>query len=674
MPPTHEAAHARRVLNVAQGHWPSGTAATDPNIASSWRRCLDMYALDPGARMSPRVLASSQLRERRNAMERLRSVSLPVLERLQRQLMNPRQAVLLTAPDGVIVESRLHDGTREDFHRAGLWPGADWSESCEGTNGIGTCVVERAPVIICQQDHFRALHTPLTCTASPVFAPQGDLLAVIDVSSTTADVTRQSQFHTLALVNLSAKVVESEYFFQHYRDEWLLQLQEQADHLGGFAQALLAFDDAGRVLAANQSALNCLGATRDEIVGTRVDRWFAHTLDTLFAQAHRSPAACWPIRTNAGEPLLAMLRAPSRVVRRAPNPTGAPGMPAHADTAREPTVAPFADPALAREFSRACRVFAHDVPVLIRGETGSGKEVFARAVHAASARASGPFVALNCAAIPESLIESELFGYVGGSFTGARKEGMNGKLWQANGGTLFLDEIGDMPFAMQTRLLRVLEERMVSPLGGGEPMPLDIRVLSATHRDLPARIAEREFREDLFYRLNGLEVSVPPLREREDEVDLIERLLAQASVQAPDSPTHVTDAARACLCRYTWPGNVRQLRSVIRTLVALSENGVITLDDLPAELREAAMMPPVGGAADAAGGAYVGEATGAMGTTAATKVMEAAVEAPLEAAERQALRAALDACHGQVSATARRLGVSRNTLYRKLRRFGLLRG
>ena len=647
MPPTSESAHARRVLNVAQGHLSSGAAATDPNIASSWRRCLDTHALDPGARMAPRVLESSQLRERRDTLERLRSVSMPVLERLQRQLMNPRQAVLLTAPDGVIVESRLHDGTRDDFHRAGLWPGADWSESCEGTNGIGTCAVERAPVIICQQDHFRALHTPLTCTASPVFTPQGELLAVIDVSSTSTDVTRQSQFHTLALVNLSAKVVESEYFFQHYRNEWLLQLQEQADHLGGFAQALLAFDDAGRVLAANQSALNRLGVTRDDIVGTRVDRWFAQTLDALFAQAHPSPSACWPIRTQAGETLLAMLRAPTRSVQRVAR------LPDTVSRAPVAPVAPFADPTLSREFSRACRVFAHDVPVLIRGETGSGKEVFARAVHAASARSSGPFVALNCAAIPESLIESELFGYVGGSFTGARKEGMNGKLWQANGGTLFLDEIGDMPFAMQTRLLRVLEDRMVSPLGGGEAVALDIRVLSATHRDLSERIAERQFREDLFYRLSGLEVTVPPLRDREDKRDLISQLLAQTHEQGRTTLTaitDVTDEVQDRLCAYAWPGNVRQMRSVIRTLVALSEHGVITLDDLPDELRDA------------------------QGEASADPSTDAPFEAPLEAAERQALRATLDACQGQVSAAARKLGVSRNTLYRKLRRFGLLRG
>lgn len=636
MPANTESAHAQRVLNVVQGHLPAVAAATDPNIANSWRRCLDTHDLDPGAHMAPHVIGSSQLTERRNAMEQLRRVSSHVLDRLQRQLMNPRQAVLLTDPEGVIVDCQLHDGTRDDFLRAGLRPGADWSEACEGTNGIGTCVVERAPVIICQQDHFRALHTPLTCTASPVFAPQGELLAVIDVSSTSADVTRQSQFHTLALVNLSAKVVESEYFFQHYHDEWLLQLQEQADHLGGFAQALLAFDDSGRVLAANQSALNRLGVAREDIVGTRIDRWFAQTLDALLDRAHPQPQTCWPIRTLAGEPLLAMLRAPARAARATARAPVAPAK------RLESPVVPFVDVHLAREFSRACRVFAHDVPVLIRGETGSGKEVFARAVHAASARASGPFVALNCAAIPEALIESELFGYVGGSFTGARKEGMSGKLWQANGGTLFLDEIGDMPFAMQTRLLRVLEDRAVSPLGGGEPVALDIRVLSATHQHLEQRIAERQFREDLFYRLSGLEVVVPPLRKRDDKVDLIQRLLGQAQA---GSSVVITDDAREALCAFAWPGNVRQMRSVIRTLVALSEDGVITLDDLPVEVREA-------------------------------KAIECDVppEAPLEAAERQALRETLDACQGQVSAAARKLGVSRNTLYRKLKRFGLLRG
>ena len=185
------------------------------------------------------------------------------------------------------------------------------------------------------------------------------------------------------------------------------------------------------------------------------------------------------------------------------------------------------------------------MPLLLNGETGSGKEAFAKAVHLAGPRAEQAFVALNCAAIPETLIESELFGYRGGSFTGARKEGMRGKLQQADGGTLFLDEIGDMPLALQTRLLRVLEERRVVPLGG-EPEDVDVRLISATHRDLAELVADGRFREDLYYRLNGMVVSLPPLRERSDREELLDYLLAEEARASASSST--ARFARAC-----WP-------------------------------------------------------------------------------------------------------------------------
>ncbi|MCA4129244.1 sigma-54-dependent transcriptional regulator EatR, partial [Pseudomonas aeruginosa] len=287
------------------------------------------------------------------------------------------------------------------------------------------------------------------------------------------------------------------------------------------------------------------------------------------------------------------------------------------------------------------------VPLLLNGETGSGKEAFAKAVHLAGPRAEQAFVALNCAAIPETLIESELFGYRGGSFTGARKEGMRGKLQQADGGTLFLDEIGDMPLALQTRLLRVLEERRVVPLGG-EPEDVDVRLISATHRDLAELVADGRFREDLYYRLNGMVVSLPPLRERSDREELLDYLLAE---EARGQRIQLDGEVRQGLLAYRWPGNVRQMRTVLRTLVALCEDGRVGLRDLPADIRQAlAALPPAAAApAPAAGNS-------------------------LDDAERAALLAALDGQRWHVSRVAEQLGISRNTLYRKLRRHGLVRG
>jgi transcriptional regulator of acetoin/glycerol metabolism len=298
------------------------------------------------------------------------------------------------------------------------------------------------------------------------------------------------------------------------------------------------------------------------------------------------------------------------------------------------------DEALQSDFRKALRVFERDVPLLVNGETGSGKEAFAKAVHHASQRADKAFVALNCAAIPESLIESELFGYRGGSFTGARKEGMRGKLQQADGGTLFLDEIGDMPLALQTRLLRVLEDRLVVPIGG-EPQAVNVRIISATHRDLLMRVADGTFREDLYYRLNGLEVALPALRERSDKSQLLDFVLAQ---EAEGQGIELDGDARQALLDFSWPGNVRQLRTVLRTLTALCDGGRIGLGDLPAMIRQVPSQ---------------------------VQITVPREKQPLEDAERLALLTTLEQQRWHMTQAAEQLGVSRNTLYRKLRKHGI---
>jgi transcriptional regulator of acetoin/glycerol metabolism len=329
------------------------------------------------------------------------------------------------------------------------------------------------------------------------------------------------------------------------------------------------------------------------------------------------------------------------VLRGQPRSVPVPVVPAFKaiEPARLPGIC-LGDAVLQEHFRKALRVFERDVPLLIHGETGSGKEAFAKAVHHASQRAGKNFVALNCAAIPESLIESELFGYRGGSFTGARKEGMRGKLQQADGGTLFLDEIGDMPLALQTRLLRVLEDRQVVPIGG-EPEAVNVRIISATHRQLLDRVRDGSFREDLYYRLNGLEIPLPALRERSDKSQLLDFLLAE---EAGAEAVAIDEPARQALLSFDWPGNVRQLRNVLRTLAALCDGGRIGLEDLPAMIRQC----PVA-------------------------LVETVAERPLEDAERLALLDALERQRWHMTHTAEQLGISRNTLYRKLRKHAIAR-
>ncbi|MGI1188525.1 sigma-54-dependent transcriptional regulator EatR, partial [Pseudomonas aeruginosa] len=507
MPASSMSRHARQVLTVAQGKIPPGGPATDPSIARSWLRCLEQHHLDPGQPMAPMVLEHARMLERRERLQQVLEIADGEMHSLYQQLSGNDHAVLLTDARGVILNCVNADAQRQTFEHAGLWLGADWSEPCEGTNGIGTCVVERQALTIQQEEHFRSRHTGLTCSASPVFDPQGELMAVLDVSSARQEVSRQSQFHTMALVNLSAKIIEGCYFLRRFEGSWLLRFHVQGDYVGLFSEGLLAFEEDGRIRAVNQSALNLLGCPRQRLLGQPVETFFDCRLDDLLGRASPQPSASWPLRTREGRTLYAMLRGAPRAIPQAL------AVPTAAKPAPAATGLCLGDAELAADFRRALKVYARDVPLLLNGETGSGKEAFAKAVHLAGPRAEQAFVALNCAAIPETLIESELFGYRGGSFTGARKEGMRGKLQQADGGTLFLDEIGDMPLALQTRLLRVLEERRVVPLGG-EPEDVDVRLISATHRDLAGLVADGRFREDLYYRLNGMVVSLPRRRAR----------------------------------------------------------------------------------------------------------------------------------------------------------------
>lgn len=628
----HFSRHAQQVLTVTRGQELSQGPGSDPSIARSWLRCVEDYHLDPALTIAPTVLEHGRLLESRERLRQVLHIAGSEMNSLHQQLSGAGHAVLLTDARGVILNCVTAPSERKIFERAGLWLGADWSEACEGTNGIGTCLVERQSLTIHRDEHFRGRHTGLTCSASPVFDPHGELLAVLDVSSAREAVSRQSQFHTMALVNLSAKMIESCYFLRHFEHHWLLRFHLQAESVGLFSEGLLAFDGEGRICAVNQSALNLLGQLRGGLVGQPVEAFFDCSLDQLLGRASANATASWPLRTREGRPLFAALRGQPRSV---PAPIIKPQAP-------RPLGICLGDPALQNELRKASRVFERDVPLLINGETGCGKEAFAKAVHQTSLRGDKAFVALNCAAIPENLIESELFGYRAGSFTGALKEGMRGKLQQADGGTLFLDEIGDMPLALQTRLLRVLEDRLVVPIGG-EPQAVNVRIISATHRNLLERVADGSFREDLYYRLNGLEVALPPLRERTDKSQLLDFLLAQ---EAGTEQVRLDEPARQALLAFQWPGNLRQLRTVLRTVVALCEGGRVGLEDLPALIRQAR---PQG------------------------ERVDAPCASPLESAERQALLDALAQQRWHMSHVAEQLGVSRNTLYRKLRKHGISR-
>jgi len=620
-------AHAQQVLQAVQGSIASHSAAADLAITRSWRRCLDQYQLDPASRRAPNVVEQPRLQDHRAPLEHIIAEAHWQMSSLHQQLGRDGHVVLLTDARGVAIDSVFNESERTEVQRSGLWLGSVWSEDYEGTNGVGTCLVERQHVTIRRDEHFRGKHVGLTCSASPIFDASGELLAVLNLSSVREEHSLQKHFQAMALTNLSAKLIESCFFLGHDPQRYLLRFHPEAGFVGLLGEGLLSFDESARICSVNQAALDLLGLSRDQLVGQSLSTLMETPIEQVLSQASAQPSVCWPVRLVNGRVFYGQLREP---LRRAPSVIPAISKINDVRVCLE-------DPRLQRGFARALRVLERDVPVFLKGETGTGKEAFAAALHRASTRANQPFVAINCAAIPESLIESELFGYRGGSFTGARKDGMIGKLEQAHGGILFLDEIADMPLALQTRLLRVLEERQVVPLGGATAKPLDVRLISASHQDLQACVADKRFREDLFYRVAGFAVELPALRDRSDKGSLLDLLLRQ---EAAGTRIRLDSGVRERLLKQPWPGNVRQLRTCLRTLVALAVEGRITLDDV------AELLP--------------------------TEAV-AAAENPLGVSERQTLLTLIEAEHWHIARVAARLGISRNTLYRKLRHHGISR-
>ncbi|QRG70579.1 sigma 54-interacting transcriptional regulator [Brevibacillus choshinensis] len=298
------------------------------------------------------------------------------------------------------------------------------------------------------------------------------------------------------------------------------------------------------------------------------------------------------------------------------------------------------DKAMKQLIISAQKAARRDTSVLLRGESGTGKELFAHAIHNASKRSAGPFVTINCASVPEHLLEAEFFGYENGAFTGADRSGRMGKLELAHGGTLFLDEIGDMALHLQAKLLRVIEGKEFYRVGGTKPIHADIRIISATNAPLEEMIAQKAFREDLYYRLHVMTLSIPPLRARANDILLVANaFIKQLNPVLETSVTGIEESVQKVLYQYEWPGNIRQLRNVIERALILAENGKISFADLPEEL--------------------LGRATVLHGKTI------------VQAAEKTEIERALRETHGNKVKAARLLGMSRSVLYEKLKKFNL---
>jgi len=635
----------------------------DQAVLRSWERCKQTGLSEKGNGKLGDPVPDARLRELRERNHRFLSHGLGIVQSIYQQVRDSGSVVLLADATGMLLHRVGDAAFVNQADRVALAPGASWDESLRGTNAVGTAIVERRATEIFACEHFLPQNGFLTCSASPIFDPNGAVMGVLDISGDS----RLYQSHTLGLVRMGAQLLERHLFEAEFGAEILVSLYVSPDQVGCLQEAVLALSDDGHVLGASQACLELLGVARANLVQADFGMLFSTPLGQLMDRANGDPSALIALETLSGARMYARVRGKismrSAAARsRAHAPVMADALPASKVThkplngVRRPLKLDClrtGDLRMGLAIDRAIRVSGKDIPMLIQGESGAGKEVFAKAFHFSGNRAGGEFVALNCAAIPENLIESELFGYVGGAFTGARKEGAVGKIQQAHGGTLFLDEIGDMPLHLQARLLRVLQERCVTPVGGVKPIPVDISLVCATHRNLRAEIAANRFREDLYYRVNGLTVTLPALRERSDLGSLIETLL---EIEGDGRTLLVSDKAMSCFHAYDWPGNIRQLQNTLRLAVALLDDDecVIDVEHLPEELfsfdrSDLQERMPLSAEMPTAGVTSTGMAR-------------------LAVIEREAIDQALAASNGNISQAARRLGISRNTLYRKLGR------
>ncbi|MGI6245746.1 MAG: sigma-54-dependent Fis family transcriptional regulator [Pseudochelatococcus sp.] len=602
-------------------------------ILQSWLRCAQL-GHDAGRAPSVAPVSARDLREIREQHETLLHLSRAEIEALRREIRATGNIVILADPTGVVLDSGGDASFANKATRLALSPGVDWSEASIGTNAIGTALYDGCPVTVIGGEHFHEFHGGLGCTAAPIFSPVGAIVGAIDMSGNPSTISQ----HCFSMVCLLADRIEHR-LFNHTLDRMagarerdILRFHADPALLGTAREGILVFEGE-RLVAANRHALRSVSRDWSALGHASFDSLFEGGMKSLRREGTLHALAGGVVhyrlpRGGAGAPVA--LRGGTSL----PGARPAPAEPA--------TVVPWPEPMFdARTLANignAVRLVSADVPLLINGETGSGKEAFARAVHAGSRFADMPFVAVNCAAIPESLIESELFGYEEGAFTGARRHGSRGLLREADGGILFLDEIGDMPLALQSRLLRVLQDRQVVPLGGGRPVPVNIRLISATHRDIEALSRQGQFRSDLFYRLAQFSITLDPLRKRGDLPSLIDNLWRQVT----SGSTPLAEEIRRRMEAYDWPGNYRELVGALRALAALAMAGVQPGPNLlPVALR-----------------GFQGEAGAA----------QPAETGSLHRHAHAMMREALEASGGNVSLAARRLGINRSTLYRHLRR------
>ncbi|WP_336342295.1 sigma-54-dependent Fis family transcriptional regulator [Pseudomonas atacamensis] len=605
---------------------PASPLSHDAIVQTSWQRCR-AFGLDhqsaPAFDQLPAAGIAQLLDSHHSLVQTTHQEVLPYYENI---LSNSNCLIMLADNQGQVLTSWGTQRFIEPNLARGFQAGASWMERSSGTNAIGTALACEQAVHIEHDEHFLKANRFMTGSAAPIFDAERKVIAVLDVSSDSY----LPPSHTLGMVKMMSQTVENRLILNLFHGQhFQLTFNTGLNNLDSQWAGLLIFDESGQVLSANRRADNLLGVRLSRV---SVESLFKVSLLELINQPEGLPFA---LQTSGRNRFQCLLKRPKQAPVQA-RVFGAEDKPAPASGISLNTLH-FGDSRVEKAVRQAERLLEKDIPLLIHGETGVGKEVFVKALHQASSRQKQAFIAVNCAAIPAELVESELFGYEKGAFTGANQKGSIGLIRKADKGTLFLDEIGDMPLPTQARLLRVLQERCVQPVGSSELFPVDLRIISATNRSLREQVQLGRFREDLYYRIGGLTLELPPLRERSDKQALFKRLWEQH--REPTQWAGLSPEVLELFEKHPWPGNLRQVSSVMQVALAMAEEQPVRPEHLPDDFFVDLEMEPV----------------------------ETAAPLGLDLNDVEALNRELKAAGGNISHLARRLGVSRNTLYKRLR-------
>lgn len=638
----------------------AGISKQKPYVVKGWKRCISL-GVSPYQGKCERVLMGLELENLLEENHELISYANPFMESLYSFVAGSGFVVVLVDKRARVLQVMGDESIlKNSAEQLNFVKGACWAEKYVGNTAISTAIIEDKPVQICGDEHFSLVHRNWACSAAPIHS-RGEVIGALNVSG----YENMVHPHTLGMVVSAARAIETRIEVEDANNELRLQNKYQEAVVESISDGLLTIDSRGCLTYINEIGAEILNIDRNISIGKHVSELVDFKpvvlevlssgkgyIDKEFIITSRSGVrmhfikTAVPIKDEEGKitGVVDIFRKIKRAQKMVNDMVGA-----YANFTFDDIVG---ESESLKSCTRLARIASNSSSsVLIQGESGTGKELFAHAIHNASSRREQPFITVNCAAIPRELIESELFGYEGGAFTGALKKGHTGKFELANGGTIFLDEIGDMPLDMQAKLLRVLQERQITRVGGENIFNIDVRIISATNKNLLEECSQGNFRRDLYYRLNVLNIEIPPLRDRREDIEkLVYYFIGKTSQKLNKEVASVSTQAMQYLMNYSWPGNARELQNTIERAINICHTRQIMADDLPRVMLKADNVE-VKAEEPESGVVYIES---------------------MDEMEKKAIANALKVMRGNISQAADALKVSRNTMYNKMKKYGLL--